>query len=168
MKTEYFRIGVITTAHGIMGEVNIFPTCEDPKRFEELEVAYLDEKKTPLTVESVKYFKNTVIVKFKEIPDRTAAETYRNKELYVDRAHAVPLEEGEYYISDILGAKVYEEDGKLLGTLLNVFQTGANDVYEVELEGQKKTVYLPKIDECVKQVDAENGRIVVHLMKGLL
>jgi 16S rRNA processing protein RimM len=168
VKTEFFRVGVISSAHGIKGELNVFPTCEDPSRFKKLKTVYLGEGGTVLTVESVKFFKNMVILKVKEIPDRTEAEKYRNKELYVDRANAVPLKEGEYYISDILGSTVITDEGEELGTLVNVMQTGANDVFEVQLKNDKKTVLLPKIDDCVLKVDAEKGEILVHMMKGLL
>ncbi len=168
LKTEYFRIGVITSPHGIKGELSVFPTCDDPKRFEELETVYLGEGGKSLTIEGVKYFKNTVILKFKEITDRNAAENYRSKELYVDREHAVPLEEGEYYISDILGSKVISDEGEDLGILTDVLETGANLCFEVQLKATGKKVLFPKIDQCVLKVDAEKSEILVHVIPGLI
>ena len=168
MKTEYFRVGVITSPHGVKGELSVFPTCDDSKRFEEIETVDVGEGGKTLTIEGVKYFKNTVILKFKEITDRNAAETYRSKELYVDRDHAVPLEEGEYYISDILGANVKSDEGEDLGVLTDVLETGANLCFEVQLKATGKKVLFPKIDQCVLKVDPENNEILVHVIPGLI
>ncbi len=167
MKSEYLRVGVISSAHGIKGEVNVFPTCDDPERFKQLEFVFTDEGKNTLTIENVKFFKNMVIIKFKEIPDRNAAERFRNKDIFVDRAHAQKLAENEYFISDILGAEVVTDEGETLGTLTDVLQTGANDVYEIELKNGKK-VYFPVIKECVLDIDTDNCKVTVHVMPGLM
>lgn len=167
MKSKYLRVGVITSAHGIKGEVNVFCTSDDPKRFEKIDQVFIDDGKRALTVEGIKYFKNMTIIKFKEIPDRTEAEKYKSKDLLVDREHAEQLEEGEYFICDIIGAEVITDEGETLGTLIDVLQTGANDVYEVKMKNGK-TVLLPKIDECVLNVDTDNCKVTVHMMPGLL
>ena len=169
MINDYLRIGVITAPHGVRGEVKVFPTTDDPERFDELETVWLYNGKSyvSLDVESVKYFKNIVILKVKQIPDRNEAEKYRSKELYVDREHALPLEEDEYYICDIIGAKVITDTEEELGMLTDVLQTGANDVYVVKMKDGKE-VLLPVIKECVLDVDINAGIVKVHIMPGLL
>ena len=161
---DFFRVGVIANTHGIRGEVKIFPTTDDVKRFDYLKEAYIDAGKEKIKVEvsNVRYFKNLVIVKFKGIDNIND----KGKDLLVTRENALPLEEGEYYLADIIGANVYTEDGNLFGSLEDVIETGANLVYSVQHEG--KEVLLPVIDDCVKEVNVEEKKVIVHIMKGLL
>ena len=166
---DLLKVGVITSTHGIRGEVKVFPTTDDPKRFLDLKEIILDtgkEKKT-LSVQYVKFFKNMVILKFKEFDNINDVEIYRQKDLYVTREQAVPLEENEYFIADLLGLSVYTENDDPLGTLTDVLQTGANDVYVVKMEEQKE-VLIPAIRECILEVDMETRRMKVHLLEGLL
>lgn len=165
---DFFRVGVIANTHGIRGEVKIFPTTDDVKRFDYLKEAYIDAGKGKIKVEvsNVRYFKNLVIVKFKGIDNINDIERYKGKDLLVTRENALPLEEGEYYLADIIGANVYTEDGNLFGSLEDVIETGANLVYSVQHEG--KEVLLPVIDDCVKEVNVEEKKVIVHIMKGLL
>lgn len=165
---DLFRVGVIANTHGIRGEVKVFPTTEDPKRFEWLKEVILDTGKEKLTlkISSVRFFKNLVIVKFKGIDNINDIEKYKGKDLYVTRENAIPLEEDEYYIADIIGATVYTEDEKEFGTLTDVLETGANLVYVVKHEG--KEVLLPAIPDCVKDVDTEEKKVIVHILPGLL
>ncbi|MCR5742605.1 MAG: ribosome maturation factor RimM [Lachnospiraceae bacterium] len=166
---DYFRIGVITSPHGVHGEVNVFPTTDDVKRFsalkEVLMVGPRDER--VLHVEGVKYFKNMVILKFKEFTTMNETELLRQRDLYVDRAHAVKLEEGEYFISDIIGLNVVTDEGADLGVITDVLQTGANDVYAVKMKNGRE-VLLPVIDECILDISLEEKKVLVHVMKGLL
>ncbi|WP_347993768.1 ribosome maturation factor RimM [uncultured Eubacterium sp.] len=166
---KYFRVGVIANTHGIRGEVKVYPTTDDINRFKKLKKCILDTGKEyiDLNVESVKFFKNMVILKFKEYNNINDIECYKGKDILVSRDNAVKLEKGEYYIADILGAKVILEDGSEFGFLEDVMQTGANDVYVVKTLDNKE-VLLPKIDECVKKLDIENKIVTVHIMKGLL
>lgn len=166
---KYFRVGVIANTHGIRGEVKVYPTTDDINRFKKLKKCILDTGKEyiDLNVESVKFFKNMVILKFKEYNNINDIECYKGKDILVSRDNAVRLEKGEYYIADILGAKVILEDGSEFGVLEDVMQTGANDVYVVKTLDNKE-VLLPKIDECVKKLDIENKIVTVHIMKGLL
>lgn len=166
---KYFRVGVIANTHGIRGEVKVYPTTDDINRFKKLKKCILDTGKEyiDLNVESVKFFKNMVILKFKEYNNINDIECYKGKDILVSRDNAVKLEKGEYYIADILEAKVILEDGSEFGVLEDVMQTGANDVYVVKTLDNKE-VLLPKIDECVKKLDIENKIVTVHIMKGLL
>ncbi|MFW5646237.1 MAG: ribosome maturation factor RimM [Acetivibrio ethanolgignens] len=166
---NYLRVGVISSTHGIGGEVKVFPTTDDSLRFKKLKKVLLDTGKEylELEVERVRFFKQMVIVKFKDYNNINDIEKYKGKDLLVTRENAVPLADNEYFIYDIIGALVETEDGKALGTLTEVLTTGANDVYVVKLPSGKE-VLLPVIDDCVKEIDTEHKKVLVHLMPGLL
>ena len=168
-KDSMLRVGVITTTHGVHGEVKVFPTTDDARRFKKLKKVYLDlgRELLPVTVEGVKFFKQMVIVKFKEINDMDMAAAYRNKDILIDREDAMPLAENEFYICDLIGLKVITDEGEELGVLSEVLQTGANDVFEVTLPN-KETVLIPYIEDCVKEISLEEGKVVVHILPGLL
>ena len=159
---------MITTTHGIRGEVKVFPTTDDPKRFLDLKNVILDDGKTTLDLEiqNVKFFKNLVILKFKGIDNINDIEKYKKAGLYVTREDAVELEEDEYFIADLIGMDVISDEGEQLGTISDVLQTGANDVYVISSKGQKDLL-LPAIHECVLDVNVEERTMKVHLMPGL-
>ena len=164
------RVGVITRTHGIRGEVKVYPTTDSPLRFRELEgvLLKLGKRMRALTIDEVSFFKNLVIIKFKEISTLEDAEALRGGEIYIDREDGEPLAENEFYIADLLGMDVYEaETGLCLGSVKDVLQTGANDVYIVGREGQKDLL-LPAIRDCIRNVDVESNRMEVHVMAGLL
>ena len=158
---DLLQVGVITSTHGIKGEGKVFPTTDDPTRYSYLKDVILDtgKEKIDLKVSGVKYFKQYVIVKFKGINDINDIEKYKGSTLWVTRENAVPLEENEYFIADLIGLKVVTDEGKEFGELTDVMQTGANDVYVVETYKDKKEVLLPVIDECVLDVDLEKGYV---------
>ncbi len=167
---EFLRVGVITSTHGIKGEVKVYPTTDDAERFlalKEKEVL-LDtgREMLPLVIENVRFFKNLVILKFQGIDNINDIEKYRGRDLLVTRENAVPLEEGEFFICDIIGSTVYEEDGSVFGTLRDVMETGANNVFVVET-GDGREVLLPYIDDCIREVNVEEKRIVAYIMPGL-
>ena len=165
---ELFRVGVISNTHGIRGEVKVYPTTDNVRRFDDLKEVILDTGKEQLNlhVTSVKYFKNMVILKFKEFDNINDIIPYKGMNLLVTRENAIPLEEGEYYIADIIGSKVITDEDKILGTLTDVLQTGANDVYVVKTKDGNEV--LPSIEECILDRDIENKIVKVHIMKGLL
>ena len=165
---DLLQVGVITTTHGVRGEVKVFPTTDDPARFKKLKNVVLDTGKEMIDLEvaGVKFFKNMVIVKFKGIDNINDVEKYRKKSLYVTRENAVKLKKNEYFIADLIGLQAESDEGEDLGELSDVLQTGANDVYVLSKEGTDD-ILLPAIRECVKEVDLENGKIIVHLLPGL-
>lgn len=165
---DLLQVGVITTTHGIRGEVKVFPTTDDPKRFKDLKQVVVDTGRQQLDMEiaSVKFFKNMVIVKFKGIDDINDVEKYRKAGIYVTRENAVPLKENEYFIADLIGLTVVTEEGEELGKIDDVLQTGANDVYVVK-QKNAADLLIPAIHDCVKEVDLENGKMTVHLLPGL-
>ena len=163
------RVGVIVKTHGIRGEVKVYPTTDSPDRFDDLTEIILKQKNHTkyLEVEFVRHFKNLVILKFKGIDDINLVEQYRGAELYIDRKYGVPLKEGEYYIADIIGLTVRTDAGETLGTVKDVLETGANDVYIVERPGMKDLL-IPAIRDCILNVDLEENTMEVHLLEGLL
>ena len=163
------QVGAVTSTHGLAGEVKVFPTTDDPKRFKKLKQVLLDTGKDmlPLGVEHVKFFKNMVILKFKGYDRIEDIMGFKGKNLYVTRENAVRLKKDEYFIADLIGMKVYTEDKAYLGELTEVITTGANDVYTVRMENGKD-VLIPAIGQCILNVDVEHETMHVHLLEGLL
>ena len=166
---DLLQVGIITSTHGVRGEVKVYPTTDDPRRFRRLKEVVLDtgKEKMNLEIEGDKFFKQFVILKFKGLDNINNIEKYRQKSLYVTRKNAVRLQRDEYFIADLIGLKVQDEDGKELGTVKDVIETGANDVYEVEM-ADGKSLLLPAIKQCILNVDVENGTMQVHVLEGLL
>ena len=166
---KVFQVGIISSTHGVRGEVKVFPTTDDMKRFKKLKEVLLDTGKETLTleIEGVKFFKQFVILKFKGYDNIDDIVKYRGKSLFVPRENAVKLQKDEYFIADLIGLKVVNEDGSFTGVLKDVMETGANDVYIVEREDGKE-VLIPAIKDCILQVDFEKEQVLVHLLEGLL
>lgn len=165
---QFFQVGVISSTHGIRGEVKVFPTTDDAGRFQELKHVILNTGKDqiPLEIQSVKFFKKFVIIKFKGIDNINDIEKYKGAGLFVSREDAVDLEKDEYYIADLLGMDVLTDDGEH-GILKDVIETGANEVYVVEFENFGE-VLLPAIHDCILDVDVQAGNMKVHLLEGLI
>ena len=163
------RVGVITTTHGVRGEVKVYPTTDDAERFLVLEEIWLDtgKERLPLKIQNVKFFKNMVILKFEGYDDINAVQAWRQKDLLVTREQAVELQEDEYFIGDLIGLHVEDEEGNALGVLRDVLETGANDVYLVSRPGEKDLM-LPAIKDCIREVDLESGIMRVRVLPGLL
>ncbi len=167
-KNDRLRVGVITSPHGVHGEVNVFPTTDDPKRFLDLKKIYLDTKKELIECEikSVKFFKNMVILSFNGMDDRNDIEKYRQCDLLIDREDAMELGEDEYFICDLIGLDIIDEDGKKIGVLKDVMTSAANDVYVVE-KNDDEELLIPAIRDCILDTNLEEGYIRVHLLPGL-
>ena len=169
--TDRFQVGVIASTHGLQGEVNVFPTTEDPNRFKKLKKVTLHTQRgeeLELEVQSARFFKKFVIVKFKEFNNINDVEKFRGCELTIDRKDALKLEPGEYYCADLIGLDIVDEEGNVLGKVSDIIQTGANDVYEMTRQDREEKVYVPAIKDCVKEINIEKGQIVIHVMDGLL
>ena len=166
---QLLQVGVISSTHGVRGEVKVFPTTDDVKRFKRLKQVILDTGREHklLEIEGVKFFKQFVILKFKGIDNINDIEKYKGKSLLVDRANAVRLRKNEYFIADMIVLTVYTEDGEEFGTLRDVLETGANDVYIID-SLKHGEVLVPAIKQCILDVDIENGKMTIHLMEGLV
>lgn len=177
---EYLQVGVIANTHGVRGEVKVYPTTDDPARFKKLKTVILDTGKEQLGLQitQVKFFKNMVILKFRDFDNINDIEPFKGKGLFVTREQAVACEEDEYFIADLIGVEVKAEDGQPLGELIDVIQTGANDVYVVQVRedspyaprvaGKNKELLIPAIKDCILAVDMEQKEMQVHIMPGLL
>ena len=165
---DFLRVGVITSTHGIKGEVKVFPTTDDPTRFDVLKNAYIVYKneRINVSIKSVKYFKQYVIVKFKEFDDINQVEKYKSCDLIIERKDAVELKENEYFICDLIGLNVVTDKEEEFGVISDVLTSSANDIYVVK--HNDKEVLLPVIDQCVLDVDLNNNKVLVHIMDGLL
>lgn len=184
---DYFKVGIITATHGLGGEVKVYPTTDDVRRFGRLkEVIYLkgssavlsgqradiperspDASCPVLKIESVKYLKQLAVLKFQGIDSLEDAQKYCKGLLFVTRDKAVRLKKDEYFVADLIGLAVRDEDGTEIGSLKDVLETGANDVYVISLKDGREFL-LPAIKQCVLEVDVEAGFIRIHILEGLL
>jgi len=166
---QLMEIGQIVNTYGIKGFLKVVPYTDDITRFEDLKSIYIQTKNTLKTaiIEEVKYSKNLVLLKLKGIDDINTAEIYKNCYIKIDRKDAVELPENSYFIVDLIGLNVYTDDGKELGNIIDVYPTGANDIYVVKDE-MGKQVLLPAIGDVIKNVDIENKKMIVHLIEGLI
>lgn len=165
--TEYLRIGTVTSPHGVHGEFSVYPTTDDLKRFQQVKHVVITTKTTreEMEIQSVKYFKGLAILKLSGVKTRDDAEKYRAAEIWIHRSQT-PKEEGKHLICDLLEMEVVNEAGEKIGDLVDVLQTGANDVFVV-----KKTdgteLLLPNIPSCILNVDEEAKKITVYVLPGL-
>lgn len=169
---KFLKVGVITSPHGVRGEFKVYPTTDDSRRFLELDEIYVkrpgsDGEGAPYEVENVKFFKNMVILKISGVDTVEDASRLRNADLMIPREQGVELAENEYYTADIIGMRVFTDDGEELGELTDIIQTGANDVYSVRT-GKYGDVLIPAVKDCIISVNVEDGTMTVHLLPGLL
>ncbi len=168
--TKYLEIGQIVNTFGVKGMVKVKPFTDDTKkRFDNLKKVYIQNKNTrkEYEIEEVKYHKEMVLIKFKGVESLDEANLLRNYYLVVDRDKEEPLEEGTYYIVDMIGLEVYTDEGEKLGILDDVFNSGSSDIYVVKNELGKQ-ILLPAIEDVVKKIDIEQRKMIVHLIPGLM
>ena len=167
---DYFKIGIITSSHGVRGEMKVYPTTDDPKRFKSCKEVFIEEKNGELKtykVESARIAPDKVLLKVEGIDTPEDAVKYRQRGVFVDREHAVKLSEDEYFIADLIGIKVLDESDEEIGTVKDVIQTGANDVYQIDMKDGRELL-LPAIKECVLNVNIKEGYVNIHILDGLL
>ncbi|MCI9162903.1 MAG: ribosome maturation factor RimM [Lachnospiraceae bacterium] len=166
---DMLRVGVISSTHGVRGEVKVFPTTDDVNRFKKLKTVILNIAPEPvvLHIESVKFFKKMVILKFQEFNNINEIEKYKGKDLLIRRDQAVKLGPNENFIADLIGLRVVTDEGGDFGVLEDVLQTGANDVYVIRGKDEKEYLF-PAIKQCILDVDLESQTVTVHIMDGLL
>lgn len=166
---ERFQVGIISSTHGVRGEVKVFPTTDDVKRFNRLKevLVEMDGGEVTLAIEQVKFFKQFAILKFRGIDSLDQVLPYKGKSLQILRKDAVALKKDEYFIADLMGMTVVDEGENLIGELTEVIETGANDVYVVN-RGEEKEILLPAIRECILEVDIEKRKMKVHVLDGLM
>ena len=165
---KYLELGQIVNVKGLKGDVKVNSFTDDNTKFERIPKVFLKQKGTlkEYEIEKVGYSKNQVIIKFKSVNSVEEAETLRNSYIVVDREIFGELPEGTYYIADLIGLDVYTESNEYLGKVDDIFSTGSNDVYVVKDELGKQKL-LPGIEDVIKLIDIESGKIIVNLIEGL-
>ena len=164
--SSFLAIGRFHKAHGVRGEIRVAMHTDLPERFTWLETVYVGETQlTPYKVESVRFHKGYALIKLEGIDQREAIEQLRHEWLMIPESEAIPLEEGEYFYHDLIGLSVETADGTMLGTIKEILETGANDVFVVKQE--KGELLLPDIEEVVKEIDIDNSKMIVSLIDGL-
>lgn len=166
---EYFEIGQIVNTFGIKGEVKVVPFTDDIERFEELNSIYVvkNKKLIEYEIEQIKYHKNMIILKLKNVEDMNTAEKLKGCYIQIHRKDARELPEGTYFIADIIGSQVITDDGKILGIVDDIYNTGAKDIFVVKDE-MGKQILLPHIEEVILNIDVEKQIVTVHLLEGLV
>ena len=169
MKQEYFEIGQIVNTFGIKGFVKVNPFTDDLERFNELKSIFVVKNKEliDMEIEEVKFHKHLVLIKFKGIEDINIAEKYKGCYLKIKREDARKLPKDTYFIADLIGIKVYDEEGNLLGKVDDIYNNKVHDIYVVK-DDLGKQILLPSTKEVIKQIDVDEDKIVVHLIKGLV
>jgi len=169
MMQEFLEIGQIVNTFGIKGMVKVKPFTDDITRFDDLEKVYVESNKNKkeYEIEEVKYHKDMVLIKFRGVDKVEEAELLRNSYLKVNRNDEPNLEDGTYYIVDLLGLDVYSDEGNLLGKVDDIFNNGSCDIYAIKDELGKQLL-LPAISDVIKEINLEEKRIVVHILKGLI
>ncbi len=165
---ELLQVGILSSTHGVKGEMKVFPTTDDPNRFKKNKHYILMNhgKQMSVEVESVKFFKQFVILKFKGFESLDEILPYKGCALFVTRSNAIKCQKDEYFIADLIGVEVYDEENNMLGTISDVIQTGANDVYVVtDDKGNEKLI--PAIKQCVKDIQIDANKMTIHIMPGL-
>ena len=169
MKQEYFEIGQIVNTFGIKGFVKVNPFTDDMQRFGELNYVFVVKNKELLKmqIEEVKYHKNVVLVKFKGIEDINMAEQYKGCYIRIKREDARKLPKDTYFIADLIGVSVFDENDNFLGKVNDIYNNKVHDIYVIK-DDLGKQILLPSTKEVIKDVDVENNKIVVHLIDGLV
>lgn len=162
---EKITVGKITSAVGIKGELRVYPYTDVPERFSEIKTIQIEQEL--YQIEKVSYRKGMVVLKVRGIEDRTAAELQRDKKLYIDKEELWEIPEDTYFVSDLLGCAVYNEDGMQIGILSDVIQNSAQDLYEIKT-AEDKTFLIPAVKEFILDVDIAKRKIIVHLIEGLV
>ncbi len=164
MKNDRIKVGKITTAVGIKGEVKVYPYTDDSERFEELESVYAGDD--VMDIDMVRYQKNLVILKFKGVDDRNAAEALRDRYLTIDRSELRELDEDEYFIFDLIGLEAVDREGNHIGVVSDVIQNTAQDLYEIKKDDGSKYL-VPAVYEIVTDIDINSGIMKIDPIDGL-
>ncbi|ONI44600.1 16S rRNA processing protein RimM [Candidatus Epulonipiscioides gigas] len=166
---DTFTVGKIVNTHGLKGELRILPSTDDNNRFKKLDSIFIENKKglNQYDIEEVRFHKNFVLLKLKDINTIEEGEIFKNCLIKIDKKNALPLDKNEYYISDLYDLKVQTEDGRMLGIIDDILFSSANDVYVIKRADNPKPLLIPAIKNCILNVDIENKIMTVKLLEGL-
>lgn len=164
---EYTIIGKITGTHGIKGDLKVYPLTDSTERFFDLAKVYIGDEKIEVQLNSVKLHKGIVLLKFEGLEDINKVLNFKDEYVYVDEDDKVELPENHYFISDLLGCSVYDKKESLIGTITDVIQNSANDVYVVTNESGKDYL-IPAVEAFVVLVDVESKKMIVDPIEGMI
>ena len=162
---ERYKIGKIVNAVGLKGEVKVYNYSDYKERFEEIDHVFVEEE--PYKIENTRYMKDLAILKLSGVQDRNGAEALKDKDLYITEDMLRSLPEDTYYIKDLIGIQVVNQAGEPVGILCDVIQNSAQDLYEIQLEDQRK-ILIPAVEEFILDINMEERKITVHVIEGLL
>ncbi len=164
MMQDRMVIGKIVGVHGVQGEIKVFPLTDDVQRFYDLDYFICDHNK--YSIGNIRSHKGHMLIKAAEIGDRNAAQKLQGKMMEIYREDAVELNEGEYFIEELKGLKVYDTSSERTAIIKDILQTGAVDVILFDLDG--KDLMMPYLKEYVSEVNIEEGYMKADLSKGVM
>ncbi len=163
---DYIKVGKIVNTHGVKGYVKCMPMTDDLERFEELKYVYTEKDDMKRAISDVWFQKGMVYVKLKNIDDMSTAETFKDTYISILEDQLRVLPQDSYYLFDLEGMDVYSTEGDYIGRISDIFQTGANDVYEVK--NNNKSYLIPAIKDVVKLVNVQDKKMIINIIEGLL
>lgn len=163
---DYIKVGKIVNTHGVKGYIKCIPLTDDLERFEELEYVYTEKDNIKRTIDDVWYQKGLVCLKLKDIDDMDKAELFKDTYISIVEDQLRVLPENSYYLFDLEGMDVYSNNGDYIGKISEIYQTGANDVYEVK--NNKNSYLIPAIKDVVKSVNVQDKKMIINVIEGLL
>ncbi|MDI9495542.1 MAG: ribosome maturation factor RimM [Bacillota bacterium] len=163
---DYIKVGKIVNTHGIKGYVKCIPMTDDLERFRDLKYVYTEKDDTKRTIDDVWDQKGMVYLKLKGIDDMGTAEKFKDTYISILKDQLRQLPEDSYYLFDLEGMDVYSSEGDHMGKISQIYQTAANDVYEVK--DKKRTFLIPAIKDVVKSVNIQEKKMVIDVIEGLL
>lgn len=163
---DYVKIGKIVNTHGVKGYVTCISLSDNIERFDELEYVYTEKDDRKRKIKEVFYKKGTVCMSLEGIDDMTSAEIFKNTYISILEGQLKELPEDTYYLFDLEGMKVFSTEGAYLGEISEIYQPGANDVYEIK--NGDKTFLIPAVKEVVKDVNMKERKIIINIIEGLL
>jgi 16S rRNA processing protein RimM len=163
---DYIKVGKIVNTHGVKGCIKCVPFTDDMERFDDLEYVYTEKDNIKRKIKDVWYRKGTVYLTLENIEDMDTAETFKNTYISIFENQLRELPEDTYYLFELEGMKVYSTEGAYIGEISEIYQPGANDVYEVK--NNDKTYLIPAVKEVVKEVNMKDRKIIINVIEGLL
>lgn len=160
----FLVLGKLRRAHGVKGEIPLEVYTQMLELITPDKVVFVGEDHQPLTIEKTRWKSKLLLIQFKEIHDRTVVSELTNELLYVKTSQLPPLPEGDFYLHELIGLDVYEPDGRFLGVLVEILETGANDVYLVENDAGEE-ILIPATEEMILEIDLEKEKLVVARME---
>lgn len=163
---DYIKVGKIVNTHGVKGYVKCIPMTDDLERFEELKYVFTEKDDIKRIISDVWFQKGMVYLKLNNIDDMNTAETFKDTYISILEDQLRDLPEDSYYLFDLEGMEVYSTDGDYIGKISDIFQTGANDVYEIK--NNNKSYLIPAIKDVVKEVNVQDKKMIINVIEGLL